>query len=134
MLVFIAGAKTTFAFVAIIVVVNISSAIPFATFPNTFAVHGATSIKSAFCANDICWISHAFGSANISVTTIFWLIDWKVNGFTNLEALSVIITCTSMSLFLKALITSNALYTAIPPVTPITTHLLIAVYSLSVLW
>ncbi len=69
MLQFIAGAKTTGLFVAIIVVDNISSAMPFATFPIIFAVAGTITNKSAFCASDMCSISHDFGSSNISVTT-----------------------------------------------------------------
>ena len=48
MLVFIAGAISTFPVVAITVVVNISSAIPFATFPITLAVAGAIKNTSAF--------------------------------------------------------------------------------------
>ena len=46
--VFIAGAISTLALVAITVVDNISSAIPFEILPITFAVAGAISIKSAF--------------------------------------------------------------------------------------
>ena len=108
-LVFIAGAKITFALVAIIVVDNISSDIPFATFPIIFAVAGATKKTSALFASDICCISKALGSANISVTTIFWLNDWNDKGVTNLVADSVIITLTSMSFFFKALMMSKAL-------------------------
>ena len=69
MLVFIAGAISTFPVVAITVVVNISSAIPFATFPITLAVAGAIKNTSAFFANDICSTSQVFGSSNISLTT-----------------------------------------------------------------
>ena len=69
MFVFIAGAISTLAFVAATVVVSISSQIPFAIFPITFAVDGATKNKSAFFARDICSTSHVFGSWNISLTT-----------------------------------------------------------------
>ena len=75
MFVFKKKKKTTGAFVAIIVVDNISSAMPFATFPIMCAVAGTISIKSAFFASDICCISQAFGSANISIITMFWLND-----------------------------------------------------------
>ncbi len=53
------------------VVESISSAIPFATLPIIFAVAGTISIISAFWANEICCISQAFGSSNISVITMF---------------------------------------------------------------
>ena len=52
--VFIAGAKITLALVAIMVVDNMSSAIPFAIFPIIFAVAGATKKTSALFAKEIC--------------------------------------------------------------------------------
>ena len=70
MFVFIAGTNTTGQVAAIIVVDNISSAIPLATLPIILAVAGATNIISAFLAKDICCISKAFGSSNISFETI----------------------------------------------------------------
>ena len=68
-LVFIAGAINTFAFVAITVVVSISSAIPFAILPITLAVAGAIKNTSALLARDICSTSQVLGSSNISQTT-----------------------------------------------------------------
>ncbi len=108
-LVFIAGAKITFALVAIIVVDNISSAMPFATLPIMFAVAGTTTSTSAFLAKDICWISKTLGSSNIFFITAFWLNDWKLNGVTNSQADFVIITSTFISFFFNLLITSRAL-------------------------
>ena len=109
MLVFIANAKTTGAFVAIIVVDSISSAIPFATLPITLAVAGAISIKSALWAKEICWISHDLGSSNISTITWFLLKDWKLSGVTNSVAALVIITLTSISCFTRVLTISKDL-------------------------
>ncbi len=64
-----AGAINIGAFVAITVVVSISSAIPFAIFPITLVVAGTIKNKSAFFAKEICSTSQVFGSANISETT-----------------------------------------------------------------
>ena len=52
MFVFIAGAISTLAFVAATVVVSISSQIPFAIFPITFAVAGATKNKPVCLASE----------------------------------------------------------------------------------
>ena len=54
---FIAGAISTGARVASTVVVSISSAIPQASLPITFAVAGAITMISAFFASEICSIS-----------------------------------------------------------------------------
>jgi len=54
MLLFIAGANTKGAVVAIATVVSISSAMPFAIFPMILAVAGAITTASAFFARDIC--------------------------------------------------------------------------------
>jgi len=60
---------STGAFVAITVVVSISSAIPPAIFPMMFAVHGTIAKTSAAFARDMCLISHDFGSSNVSIAT-----------------------------------------------------------------
>ena len=72
--VFIAGAITTGALVAMTVVESMSSAIPFAIFPITFAVAGAIKKISAFFAKDICSISQFVTGSNISTATGFWLM------------------------------------------------------------
>ena len=67
-LVFMAGAMTTGAFVAMTVVVSMSSATPAAIFPRKFALAGATRNTSARLASEMCSTSHLSGRANMSTT------------------------------------------------------------------
>ena len=89
--VFIDGTKRTFAFVAIIVVESISSAIPLATLPIISAVAGAITKISARFANAICSTSHLYILENMSTVTLFPESSPKVMGVTNFVAFFVII-------------------------------------------
>ncbi len=60
---FMAGAITTGLRMAQKVVVNASSAIPYAIFPSTLAVAGATIIRSAQSGNEICSVEWSFMAA-----------------------------------------------------------------------
>ena len=88
-LVFIEGTNTTFAFVAIIVVDSMSSAIPLATFPMISAVAGAITNTSARRARAMCSTSHLLIFANISTVTSLPESSPKVIGVTSLAACSV---------------------------------------------
>ena len=70
-LLFIAGAMSSGARVAMTVVVSISSATPDATLPMKFALAGATRNTSARLASAMCSTSHLSGRANISTTAGF---------------------------------------------------------------
>ena len=93
-----------------------SSAIPLAAFAMILAVAGATTIRSLFLRREICG-SRILGS-HISSATGFPLSVSNVSGPTNCAAALVIMTSTSAPAFTSRRRSSQALYAAIPPVTP----------------
>ena len=71
MFVFMAGATTMGARVAMTVVVSMSSATPAATLPRKLALAGATRNTSARLASAMCSTSHWLGRSNMSTTAGF---------------------------------------------------------------
>ena len=116
--VFIAGAMSFGAFDARTVVVSMSSARPFANFAITLAVAGAMMTTSAFSASEMCSISQACWRSNVSVTVRLCVSASNVSGCTNCVAFAVMMTFTSACCLTSAEASSQALYAAMPPVTP----------------
>lgn len=77
---------------AITVVVSISSAIPFASFPITFAEAGAISTTSAFFASETCSTLNWKFLSNVSIRHLFPVSVSNVIGFIKLVAFCVINT------------------------------------------
>ena len=125
---FIAGDISLGHLHAIIVVVSISSAIPFAIFPITSAEAGATRNISASFARLICSTLNWKFLSNVSTKHLFPVSVSNVIGLIKLHAFSVIITCTLACFFTSILARLAILYAAILPVTPRTT-----VFPLSIL-
>ena len=123
MLLFIAGAKSTGAFVAMIVVDNMSSAMPLATLPMTLAVAGAMTKISAQRAKAICSTLNSGVSSNIDTATGLPLISRMVNGVISFVACSVMMHFTSAPRWRSRLAMWAALKAAIPPLMPSTTCL-----------
>ena len=122
MFVFIAG-DTSFGHLhANIVVVSISSAIPFAIFPITLADAGATRTISAFFASETCSTLYWKFLSNVSTRHLLPVKVSNVIGLIKLVAFFVMITVTSACSFTKALARLAILYAAMLPVTPRTTH------------
>ena len=109
------------AFVAKIVVVSISSQIPDAIFPITFADAGATIKTSHFLANETCSTLNSKFLSNVSTKHLLPVNVSNVIGFIKLVAFFVIITCTSACNFFSVDASPAILYAAIEPVTPKTT-------------
>ena len=86
MLVFMAGARNTGAFVASSVVVNMSSASPTAAFARKLAVAGATSKRSARFASAMCSTLCVGTLSHMLVTTACPLISRKVSSVTKVRA------------------------------------------------
>ena len=107
--VFMAGQTTLGAFDAIYVVESISSAMPLANLPMTFAVAGATKNKSAFFARDTCFTSNSSTLLKVSVTTALFDKVSKERGAINSQALSVMMTSTFAPSFLRRDTMSQAL-------------------------
>ena len=120
-LVFIAGAISFGHRQARAVVVNISSAMPWASLAITFALAGATTNRSARFASSTCSTWNWKFRSNVSVRHLFPVNVSKVTGVINCNAFSVMITCTSACCFFKRLARFAALYAAILPLTPNTT-------------
>ena len=118
--VFMAGANNFTACEANTVVVSISSHIPEASLPITFAEHGAIINKSAFFANDTCFTSYEKFLSNVSTTHLFDVNVSNVSGLMNFVAFAVINTCTSACCFTNSEASIAVLYAAILPVTPST--------------
>ena len=116
--VFIAGAMIFLHLHAITVVVSISSAIPPAIFPITFALAGASMTTSAFFANDTCSTLYWKFRSNVSTRHLFPVSVSNVIGLIKFVAFCVISTCTSASSFFNALASDAILYAAILPDTP----------------
>ena len=76
------------------VVVSISSAIPAASLPMTFAVAGATRNTSAFFASATCSTLYSKFLSNVSIRHLFPVSVSKVTGLINSVAFFVIITST----------------------------------------
>ena len=123
--VFMAGATSTGARVASTVVESMSSAIPQAILARMFAVAGAMRNKSARLASATCSTSHVAGRSNVSHATGWPERVSKVSGATKRPAFFVITTYTSAPCFCSRRSSSQALYAAMPPVTPRTTHFLL---------
>ena len=81
-----AGAIILLQSAAIIVVLNISSAIPLAIFPIIFADAGATINMSAFLARDICFTSNSKFLSNVSTIHLLLVSVSNVIGFIKLKA------------------------------------------------
>ena len=113
---------------AITVVVSISSAIPFAILPITFALAGAIITTSAAFASATCSTLNSKLRSNVSIRHLCFVNVSKVMGFIKLVAFCVISTCTSQCCFTSILARFAILYAAILPVTPSTT-----VFPLSIL-
>ena len=79
---------------AIATVVSMSSAMPFASLPITFAVAGAISTRSACLARAMWATSHARSFWKRSVATGWPVRVWKVRGVTNSCAARVMTTWT----------------------------------------
>ena len=120
MFVFMDGTKRTFAFVAMMVVESISSAMPFATLPMMSAVAGATTKRSASLARAMCSTSHLLIFANISTVTSLPDSSPKVIGVTSLAAFAVMMQWTSAPFWRSWLTRPAALKAAIPPLIPTT--------------
>ena len=118
MLWFMAGAASTLQVHAITVVVSMSSAIPFAILPSTFAVAGATSTKSACFARATCSTENSKFRSKVSIRHLFPVKVSNVVAVIKLVACSVISTWTLQWSFFNILATLGILYAAIPPVTP----------------
>ena len=73
----------TGAFVAITVVVSISSHIPPAILPITFAVHGAIRMRSAAFASETCFTSKEKFLSKVSTMHLFSVSVSKVIGVMN---------------------------------------------------
>ena len=95
MFVFIAGAINFLHLHAITVVVSISSAMPWATFPITLALAGAIITISAFFARDTCSTLYSKLRSNVSTRHLFPVSVSNVIGLIKLTAFFVISTCTS---------------------------------------
>ena len=87
-----------------------------------FAVAGAMRNKSARLASAMCSTSHVAGRSNVSQATGCPESVSKVSGATKRPAFFVITTYTSTPCFCSRRSSSQALYAAMPPVTPRTTH------------
>ena len=121
MFVFIAGDTSLGHFAASIVVVSISSAIPFAIFPITFADAGATINMSACFASDTCSTLNSKFLSNVSTRHLFPVSVSNVIGLIKFAALCVIMTLTSACCLTSILARFAILYAAMLPVTPRTT-------------
>lgn len=121
MAVFMAGATSFGHFAARRTVVSISSARPWAAFAMKSAVAGATQIKSAAFAKEMCSTSYLKFRSKVSTETRLLVRVSKVRGAMNRVAFSVMMTCTSACCFFKALASMALLYAAMPPVMPSST-------------
>ena len=110
----------TFAFVAMMVVESMSSAMPFATLPIMSAVAGAMTKTSARRARAMCSTSHLLILANMSTVTSLPESSPNVMGVTSFAAFFVIMQCTSAPCCLSWLTRPAALYAAMPPQIPTT--------------
>ena len=108
-------------FAGMMVVLNISSAIPFAILPMIFAEAGATMNTSAFFARETCSTLNWKFLSNVSTRHLLPVSVSNVIGFIKFTAFLVIITCTSACFFTSILARFAILYAAILPVTPSTT-------------
>lgn len=87
------------------VVVSISSASPFASFPITLAEAGAASTTSACFASATCSTLYWKFRSKVSIRHLFPVRLSKVMGLMNRVAFSVISTCTLQFIFLSILAT-----------------------------
>ena len=92
--VFMAGAITRGARVARYRALRKSSAIPFANFPMTLAVAGATTRARIWVASAMCSMSAFIPAANCDVMTGRRVMASNVSGPTNLRAFRVSMACT----------------------------------------
>ncbi len=95
MFTFIAGARSTGAFVARYSDVRKSSAMPFANLPITLAVHGATSSRLMPSAIAMCSMSAFMPGRHCDVMTGRLVMASNVTGPTNFAAERVITATTS---------------------------------------
>ena len=101
-----------------IVVVSISSAIPCASLPITFALAGAIITTSACFAMETCSTLNWKFLSKVSTRHLFPVRVSKVIGLIKFVAFCVISTCTCAWSFFSALARYAILYAAILPVTP----------------
>jgi hypothetical protein len=118
MFIFIAGYISTGLLKAIMTVVNISSAIPWANLPMKLAVAGAIIAILAASARNICSTEGLSRSPHMSQYTGFPLKVASVMGVTNFEAERVITTCTFIPALTMRRTNDGILYADIPPVMP----------------
>ena len=109
MAVFMAGEISFGQVHAIRVVVSISSAMPWASFPITLAEAGATRTRSARLATEICSTSKEKFLSKVSARHFLPVKVSNVTGLIKLAALAVMITCTSQCSFVRALAREAAL-------------------------
>ena len=102
---------------AITVVVNISSAIPCASLPITFAVAGAIITISAHFASVTCSTLYSKLRSNVSIRHLCCVSVSNTSGLIKFVAFCVITTFTSYPVFTSILASVAILYAAIPPVT-----------------
>ena len=93
--VFMAGEKSTGAFVAMMVVVSISSQMPPATFPMTLAVQGATRKRSPRLASETCFTSKLKLRSKVSTMHLLLVSVSNVIGVMKWVAFWVMMTWTS---------------------------------------
>ena len=106
---------------AMTVVVNMSSAMPPAIFPITFADAGAINTTSACFASATCSTLYWKLRSNVSTRHLVLVNVSNVIGLIKLVAFFVINTCTCACIFTSILARFAILYAAILPVTPSTT-------------
>ena len=107
-----------------------SSAIPFAIFPITLALAGATINMSACFASDTCSTLNSKFLSNVSTRHLFPVNVSNVIGLIKFVAFFVIITCTFAPFFTRLLARFAILYAAMLPVTPNTTVLFFNFFSI----
>ena len=102
-LVFIAGATILGASLARMVVVSMSSAMPWASLAITLAVAGATRMASAAWAREMCCTWNSKFRSKVSVIHLCPVRVSKVMGLIKFTACSVMITRTSAPAFISRL-------------------------------
>ena len=109
MAVFMAGAISLGQVAAIMVVVVISSAMPFAILPMISAEAGAIRHTSAAFAAAMCSTSNLKFRSNVSMRHLLLVSVSNVTGVTNFAPFGVRVTVTLTPSFMKALAISHAL-------------------------
>ena len=114
---------------AITVVVSMSSAMPFAILPMTFALAGAMSTMSARFASATCSTLYWKLRSNVSMRHLLPVKVSNVMGLIKFVAFCVISTVISACCFFSILASPAILYAAMLPVTPSKTVLPFSILS-----